>query len=465
MSPASAAAPVGRLEALLSLDTRALAALRVGLALVLLVDVLHRLPVLGTFVTDGGVLPRALLLELNPSVHLFPHLWGGSLAWAVGLHLVLLGAGLALLLGWRTRAATALCWLLLSSLHARNPLILAGGDSVLRVFLFWGCFLPLGARLSLDARGRPRPPDRLFTPATAVLLLQLALIYLDTAGSKLHPAWTTEGTALAMALSLDRLATPLGVAALAWPGLLRLGSLATVPLEALAGLLPFLPWRTRSVRNGLVATMWAFHLGIALTMRVGLFSWSCMAAWLALLSPRGEHPGDPEWRPAPWSGPAAALAFLAVLLGLVHANRPAATPFLAPLQAGLRTAGLSQNWVMFSPRPPEWDHWFVVEQHLGDGRSLDLFTGAPPSEAEPELVSAHYPHERWRQLLGDLGARLDKPVGARLGEAVATWACGEPPDGEARVEAVVLRVHRQRVEWPEGVVETEVIEAPRLPCP
>jgi hypothetical protein len=36
--------------------------------------------------------------------------------------------------------------LLLVSLQARNPVVVAGGDVLFRWTLFWGLFFPLGAR-------------------------------------------------------------------------------------------------------------------------------------------------------------------------------------------------------------------------------------------------------------------------------------------------------------------------------
>ena len=45
---------------------------------------------------------------------------------------------------------TIIRWFLLVSLQNTNYMILQGVDTVLRVMLFWGMFLPLGAQYSLD---------------------------------------------------------------------------------------------------------------------------------------------------------------------------------------------------------------------------------------------------------------------------------------------------------------------------
>lgn len=91
-----------------------------------------------------------------------------------GLFALAAACAVALLVGWRTRLAALGCWLLLSSLQVRQPLIYIGGDSILRLLLFWGLFLPLSARLSLNAvHGRVKPrTDQDLSGATIARLLR-----------------------------------------------------------------------------------------------------------------------------------------------------------------------------------------------------------------------------------------------------------------------------------------------------
>jgi len=119
-----------------AVDGRALGALRIALGLLLLADLVLRARFLGAFYTDAGVFPRALLVERYPTISTFSlHALSGGLWWQVALFV---GAGLAalsLLVGYRTRLATVASLLLLVSLHARNPLVLNAGDSLLRRLL------------------------------------------------------------------------------------------------------------------------------------------------------------------------------------------------------------------------------------------------------------------------------------------------------------------------------------------
>ncbi|MEO0665168.1 MAG: sodium-dependent bicarbonate transport family permease, partial [Pseudomonadota bacterium] len=58
---------------------------------------------------------------------------------------------LGLLLGLFTRPVTFLLWTMLTALHLRQGWVIQGGDDLLRNFLFFSLFLPLGRRWSLDA--------------------------------------------------------------------------------------------------------------------------------------------------------------------------------------------------------------------------------------------------------------------------------------------------------------------------
>ena len=164
-----------------------------GIGLSVVVDTIVRSFDLVELYADAGVWPRELLLaEDGPAVALSVHYWASidpRLQAAVFTLTAL--SGLALALGWRTWAATLACWYLVSSVQIRQPLAYMGGDSILRLMLFWSLFLPLGARFSLDhARGREEPrPDRLTSVATAALLLQVCFVYWFTGLQKYGSLW------------------------------------------------------------------------------------------------------------------------------------------------------------------------------------------------------------------------------------------------------------------------------------
>lgn len=280
-----------RLRALFGIDPRALAFFRILLALLILWDLVDRALDLEAHYTDAGVLPRAALAHVwnipwyyAPSLHSL----GGSLWFEAGFFIAAGLCGLALLLGYRTRAASVLSWILLMSLQNRNLAVGSGADMILRFMTFWSMFLPLGACFSLDATreaGAYAKHQNHFSVASLALLVQVALVYFVTGYLKLkEPAWQ-DGTALVKILSLQHSTTEFGSMLLAYPGLLHHLTRATLLLELIGPWLMFSPLATGSIRMVLVSLFWAFHLAMAFCMRLDLFPWVSMVSWIPFLPP------------------------------------------------------------------------------------------------------------------------------------------------------------------------------------
>jgi Vitamin K-dependent gamma-carboxylase len=257
-------------------DLRSLATFRIVLALLALSDLANRATDLSAHYTDAGIMPRTVLVEqvLSPwafSLHLMN---GGSLFQALLFGVAALAA-FGMLVGYRTRLMTFVVWALLLSIQLRNPLLNGSESSMLRMLFFWGMLLPLGAYWSVDrARSAlPRPSPGFLSLATFGLFLQIAFVYWFTAALKSGPEWRSDYTALYYALSLDQLATPIGHLLLDFPSLLQALTLGTVALEALGPLLLFCPFFTGPVRTGAALAFMGFHLGIWLTMDIGIFPW------------------------------------------------------------------------------------------------------------------------------------------------------------------------------------------------
>ena len=148
------------LQAPFTVDLRALGLLRIAVGLLILSDLMLRssdwLTFLGAEALYGAELSRSLAEPWRLSLYwLFD-----DPRWTAGLGLLAALAALALTLGIRPWLSTLVSFLLLASLHNRNPLVLQGGDNLLLLLLFWGLFLPWGARLSLAAAvQRPFPED------------------------------------------------------------------------------------------------------------------------------------------------------------------------------------------------------------------------------------------------------------------------------------------------------------------
>src|SRR5689334_20839721 len=116
-----------KIEQIFGIDLRTLALFRVCLSLIILLDLALRARDLTAHYSDYGVLPRAALLgDIGwrvPSLHFI----SGSAKVEALLFIVQGLVALAMLVGYRTRIATILSWLLALSLQSRNPALMQGG--------------------------------------------------------------------------------------------------------------------------------------------------------------------------------------------------------------------------------------------------------------------------------------------------------------------------------------------------
>ena len=163
------------------IDLRSLALFRILLGVLLLVDLVWRATDLTVFYADSGAFPVASYQDYHSNR---PGTWslhalGGSAPYEAILFLIAGTAAFSMMIGYRTKLSAVISFVLLISIHARNPLVLNGGDVLLRVTHFWILFLPIGARWSLDARRRrdDQTGDHFVSVGSAALLLQIAMVY------------------------------------------------------------------------------------------------------------------------------------------------------------------------------------------------------------------------------------------------------------------------------------------------
>lgn len=275
------------LRRVLGIDLRALACFRVGIAAIVVVDVLSRSRDLAAHYTDSGLLPSASSIwDFSRPGFIHLHALSGAAPWQVTLFAVAIVCAVMMMLGYRTRLATVVTWLLLVSLHNRNQMVLNSGDVLLRCMVFWAMFLPLGAKYSIDSALDKKPPanQTLLSFATVAALVQLMCIYVLTALEKYDPAWRDEGTAIFLAMHLDAYTKPLGIWLRQFPDLLFYMTKGIWLLEfaGVAGL--FITWpRSMLIRTLTAFAFIGFHFGLFLTMYLGFFPWVCIVSWLLFL--------------------------------------------------------------------------------------------------------------------------------------------------------------------------------------
>ena len=263
-----------RLPLMFGIDLRTLALFRASLGTVLLVDMLRRMVDARVFYSDAGVMPRSWLSVFNDPWRVSLYMANGQTWFALTLLGLEALAALALALGWRTRFAAVICFVLETSLLNRNALVLIGGDILLACLLFWSMFLPLGARWSVDASlSKTAPPqdNQHLSWSSAGLLLQAMSVYLFSAILKSGSEWVPDGTAVYYALQLDMYATPFAVWLRQYQDLLTVLTYLVWFLELLGPLLVFSPLFSRPLRFLLMLLFMCMHLGFSLCLQLGPF--------------------------------------------------------------------------------------------------------------------------------------------------------------------------------------------------
>jgi hypothetical protein len=277
----------GILHRLFAIDLRSLALFRICIGSVLLADLLSRGADIQAHYSDLGVLPREALwqLFLLSDWHWSVHAWTGSVAGQTVLFACAVLCAVALILGYRTRLAVVLSWLLLASLHARNPILQYGGDHLLRMLLFWSMFLPLGCCWSIDRLRGTVPQgrsDRHLSMASAAILIQMFMLYVISGLFKRNEIWQG-GEGMYRALSSDMFSKPLAHYLLEFPDLLGIISHAIPWLQLLVPFLLFVPWATVRFRTLAMVLLVGFHVAIQLLLSTGIFQYVALSGLLLFL--------------------------------------------------------------------------------------------------------------------------------------------------------------------------------------
>jgi hypothetical protein len=448
-----------RLAMLGGVDLRSLAVVRVGLAVLLMVDLISRAGDMSAHYSDAGVLPRSILFESEGlSAYMSLHSLSGSVLWQAALFGLSGYFAITLLLGIRTRLATFGAWVLLLSLHHRNPVVLQAGDALLRMLLFWGMLLPLGARWSVDSAAGPltlyrRKDNRLLSVAGVAILLQVCLVYWFTATFKDHPMWWNQNAAY-FALHVDQLVTPFGIWIRQIDWLLPILTKMAFTMAIASPLLVFCPIWTGTTRMVVILAMIGTHLALAMSLNLGLLPYVAALSWLVFVPGKwwdwlrsrthrqaGLRTSPPRvfWllavlkrlpliisgsrrgtgdilidvptsrqigiKARGWEQVVASIALIyAVAWNLQWLDSHRESPIL-PVR--VTSAGdvlrMEQSWNMISPDALSHDGWFVMPAELNDGSQVDIFTGKQVSWFNPAHNDAGYaPGSRWRKYLRNL---------------------------------------------------------------
>ena len=384
------------------------------------------------FLNPAGPLPWAIsdtwvnpwLPKLSHAVELFAALGlgaGAAVATVLAAHAV---AAAFMMVGYRTRLATAVAWATFVVLKNSMLPYTYGIGAMLLIALFYSLFMPVGREWSVDRALKPPPSGAVAGDASLfvlVLRLHLCIVYAAAGFSKVVGEQWWSGDALWRALSLPQFRQFDPSPLLAWPGLLVGASLATIFAQLAY---PVLVW-TR-LRAFMVVLAELMHLGIAIFLGLWLFSAVMIAlntaafgeaVWAALSGRR--RAGEP------------APAVRARSLRIVYDG---ACPFCDDYVRYQRLQAAADRLELVDAR----SHPEVLAEHaiapadLEDGMVVIADERAYRGAEAVHLLSrlSATPHKAWVRAIAALGksrsvARLAYPA-MRLGRRIALAFLGVP---------------------------------------
>lgn len=400
------------------LDPRSLAVARILTGLAMIVDLISRSFEFRLHYTSAGILPLEAVAELGGNQ--FPGLYMLSdQAYLVAFFFIIHGCFAALLsLGYRTKWITPICFFLAHSLKTRNFLVNNGGDAVLLTVLFWAMFVPWGKVWSLDSlssrRHEESPCQPILSTGTVALIGQAIMLYWCSVYHKMEPTWLN-GETVYYAFHSDFYSRPISNHLLPYPELLTAFTYGALGWEILGPLLLFVP--NKRVRVFTCLGFMALHFGFGVFLRVGIFMWTPMVYFVALLP--GECWGWLERRgkrarkwgkrlqgwlrpPAPHPYKLGLEAKMLIMVVFFHGlaqsleNHVTKTEVVPQALKGFEVYTLQQRWSVFVKLGDLLDGWVQVPAQLSDGTWVDLWHGRDPlTWDKPLVVSEAHGHFRW----------------------------------------------------------------------
>ncbi len=268
-----------------SIDARQYAALRIAFGGLSVVYLLGLLPYVETQFSGLGWLRdiQQIAVQNGGSWSLF-FIQAGTQATTLAYAILWMGiiAAFMLMIGWQSRLAATITWLVWVSLWNRNPLLLDGDDAILKLMCFYLMLSSCGNGWSVDAFLHIKPQQVSVWPLR-LIQFQIALIYFDSGWVKFHsPEWL-DGTIMQYVLIHPQYSR--------WDGWSFIDNpLLSGVLVALAGfirwwelLFPFLLINAHSRKISLLIGI-LFHVGLLLTMNLRWFPVIMLSLYPALLS-------------------------------------------------------------------------------------------------------------------------------------------------------------------------------------
>lgn len=246
------------------------------------------------YYSDNGFLPTSLAPLVTRSAYHFSVLTWMTSPWLVyGLWALLLVSLLAAAVGWRTRWAVGISFLLMLSFYERNNFLVTGGELVLRQLGFILLIAPGINSFSFDRRrhGEPQISRMPMWPYRMLLWQTIVMYGMSVWYQKLGVTWW-QGTAMILVFQHPFVGL--------WAGTRFFNSLAAVSqpigyglwLWKLGWILLLVPasWFQKIVRRGPTLKQWLLIVGILfhgsslVLLDLGSFSAAILSGYWGLLT-------------------------------------------------------------------------------------------------------------------------------------------------------------------------------------
>lgn len=261
-----------------------LAVLRIGVAIVLLAQSIAISEYVSVLFGENGLVQWSYLRSITPWY--IPSLCRlHSIASAQFVFSVYFISLIGLIIGYRTRVSSFVCWITHMLISNTGFLSIYGVDQIANVFLFYLVFFPTAGAYSIDRRtgaasGKPSVEARL---AMRVLLVQMIIIYLSSGIEKASGIQWWNGEAIFRSLMRDDFCRlrpiPIDFSFLAFhPWIAKVACWTTMFVE-IGYIFAILP----RFRKFFAAAAILLHLGIALFLGLISFAAFMIALNLPLL--------------------------------------------------------------------------------------------------------------------------------------------------------------------------------------
>lgn len=198
---------------------------------------------------------------------------------------VLLVSSIAMTVGWHSRLAAALVFVLVFSFQRRDPSVFNSGDALIRLQALVLALAPTGAACSLDrwrAAGSFWSAEVRAPWAIRLLQVELSLIYLASVRIKMAGELWPNGTAVSYALRLkDMVIMPTPHWFTANALIMNAATWGTLALELALGVLVW----NRRIRPWVLCAGVLMHASIMIAIGIGFFSLAMFVLYLAFVPP------------------------------------------------------------------------------------------------------------------------------------------------------------------------------------